>query len=215
MRQAYDYWQNQPGNYPEPGTSPDGFAPREPPGGGGTVTRVGDRREATPAQQAPTRGRTGHHQAIQLPPLSSPKDGPPWSNRAVRPPYHTACAPQVEGNRHQINTRRRLLATAVPPKTLLNSSQWPTIHRPQNVPAGPEANRASVPPPVSPTATYLGGLPWLEPLGGFASPAVNALTRVDIACRHLGTKRAGKKPAHTRCHVRGGAPLPAAYYRER
>ena len=100
-----------------PGTRPEGSAPKEPPEGSGTLLQELGNTEVNPAKRVPTRGRTRHHKAIQLPPLSSPKDGPPWSNRARRPPYLTAYAPQVEGYRHQINTRRRLLAAAFPPKT--------------------------------------------------------------------------------------------------
>ena len=120
MRQAYDYWQNQPGNYRRPR---------------GPVRRVPqDRRPRKVARMITSPGgptRAGHPardglagrsharttRAIQLPPLSSPGIDPP--QKAPRPReghrYPAACNPQEEDTSHRSRPRgERLSASACP-----------------------------------------------------------------------------------------------------
>jgi hypothetical protein len=74
LRQAYDYWQNQPGNYPEP-TRERGTPPRRA-ADASVTTKVGPRKFA-PSRDRQRRQRSRDDQRpIQLPPLSSPKDRP-------------------------------------------------------------------------------------------------------------------------------------------
>lgn len=75
---------------------------------------------------------------------------------------------------------------------------------PVNVPAGPEANRASVPAREPIHGANRVGLTRFGQASGVTSPAVDALTRVDIACRHLGAKRAPTTPQTPPTHGRGG-----------
>jgi hypothetical protein len=66
---------------------------------------------------------------------------------------------------------------------------------PVNVPADPGANRASVPARELSRGANAVGLTRFEQASGLTSPAADALTRVDIACRRLGAKRAPTTPA--------------------
>jgi hypothetical protein len=78
LRQAYDYWQNQPGNYlgrPRPGGG--GVTPPER---GRAVRCLGGRNPRPPGSLERCYNRA--LAAIQLPPLSFPKDRPPHHDRA-------------------------------------------------------------------------------------------------------------------------------------
>jgi hypothetical protein len=136
LRQAYDYWQNQPGNYLRPGTT----TPRAPGGRGSPPHRGKGRRLARGRDEPSSSGQPGTASAhqrvpvtIQLPSLSSPKVGPPqqyhqrkrpsgrwwaaaYASRWRRPPADT---PANGGSRRRL-TPRNLTVTA---------GQRPTIHR--------------------------------------------------------------------------------------
>ena len=75
LRQAYDYWQNQPGNNRSP-TAPkrSGWAPE-----GAELYQEGDRRSNPNRLLRMRAGRNRCRRPIHLPPLSSPRRGPPRS----------------------------------------------------------------------------------------------------------------------------------------
>ena len=98
MRQAYDYWQNQPGNYPwAPAGARGHKPPRREAGVSVTVqvwatTWIAPSRGLRTLQRSPLAARP-----IRLPPLSSPEDSPRRGEyRARRPPTFAACVPRVE-----------------------------------------------------------------------------------------------------------------------
>ena len=108
MRQAYDYWQNQPGNYlkssvarPRGAFTPSHTPPPVDRGGDQDIYKVGGRAEA----QRPTRETPGAEAAersprvIQLPPLSSPRDGPgqTWGFATLNVGPHCTIRPSVGG----------------------------------------------------------------------------------------------------------------------
>jgi hypothetical protein len=77
LRQAYDYWQNQPGNYlrrPRPRPR------RHPAGAGQSSSLTGGRGPRPPGSLERCYNRA--LAAIRLPPLSFPKDRPPHAARA-------------------------------------------------------------------------------------------------------------------------------------
>ena len=118
MRQAYDYWQNQPGNYPEP--TPER---RDTPPKGGGCERYREGRAAT--DRTPSRG----HQTLQrspdaarpirLPPLSSPEGRPRREVSGTRPPTFAACAPQEEEARGGSSLFRGRYLPGLTPERLL------------------------------------------------------------------------------------------------
>ena len=116
-----------------------------PRGSGGALRELGTA-EADPAGQDHRAGRGGRRPTIQLPPLSSPKGGPPGGYRvddhqATRhAPLRwrvTAARSTPLGGYWQRHSPRR------PWLRIVASSQPST--GPINVPADPGANRASVP----------------------------------------------------------------------
>jgi len=116
LRQAYDYWQNQPGNY-RGRTGKPMRAPPDVPRGVRVVTEEGTRTDPS-AQLAATPGRkaAGRLQAIQLPPLNFPKDGPPQMQRRAREGHllPATCIPR-EGTPGRLSRpERRLLALGGP-----------------------------------------------------------------------------------------------------
>jgi len=101
LRQAYDYWQNQPGNYRVPGArraAPEGGRPRR---GARIVDRsgTGGPEPQDPARSPGAKARGGPAREIQLPPLSSPGDGPPQEHFGARegPPPHCDIRPPGGG----------------------------------------------------------------------------------------------------------------------
>ena len=77
MRQAYDYWQNQPGNYLERGGA---RPPRHPARAGQSSSLTGGRGPRPPGSLERCYNRA--RPAIRLPPLSFPRDRPPHEARA-------------------------------------------------------------------------------------------------------------------------------------
>ena len=149
MRQAYDYWQNQPGNYLsgarsqvrgaadlqrgrvvnrkgrarhlQPRVAPRDSAPRELPGAA---------QPAEPTAKAQELLAAAVQQTIQLPPLSSPKDGPPKTRSRPRKDGHklryTPLRRRIPSANHAL---RRLSAWAYPRLSSESDGQRPTIHR--------------------------------------------------------------------------------------
>jgi hypothetical protein len=81
--------------------------------------------------------RKGSRQAIQLPPLSSPRSGPPqkWVGPGEGAPPNCNIHPSRGGRRSPVTSRdpeasQRLLTTAYPQTSDEIFSQRPTIHRP-------------------------------------------------------------------------------------
>ena len=105
MRQAYDYWQNQPGNYPEPRRASGENAPWRPPRGWAECYIEGEHARWTQPGGAACADAGCRQTTIQLPPLSFPRGGPPQGIRVFRPPCQAACALQVEGHDHQSTPR--------------------------------------------------------------------------------------------------------------
>ena len=132
MRQAYDYWQNQPGNYLDPAVAPK-HGHRRRPGGRpellrwlGPAVRPNARRAATPAVS-----RRRRQPAIQLPPLNSPRSGPPQGNagpaRATCRLRHAHLEWRISATHHAPGDGYRLRLT---PECLEdNGGQRPVIHR--------------------------------------------------------------------------------------
>jgi hypothetical protein len=142
LRQAYDYWQNQPGNYPEPRADASWEAsPGSPFGtrGAGRLLRgLGRHRGATRPSGPPARTRAGAGWPSICPHRVPQGAVRGRSGRVVRPPHRTACAPQEEAIRGRVSAVRRILATEHP--RMASSGQWPLANRPQtpqNLPAGP------------------------------------------------------------------------------
>jgi hypothetical protein len=71
LRQAYDYWQNQPGNYPKPESRSPRQTPRRE-----RVYQARRRRSDPDRCSIKAKGNNSAERPIQLPPLSSPKAGP-------------------------------------------------------------------------------------------------------------------------------------------
>ena len=147
MRQAYDYWQNQPGNYPEPWRRPRGVGHQRSPRRGGVVTRVGDHARWTQPRGAGSADATCRQVAIQLPPLSSPRCGPPWGSRVVRPAMPHRIRPSGGGLQSPSQHPKADTGESGPPRSLVwtVASSQPSTDPEEKVPASPEANRASVP----------------------------------------------------------------------
>jgi len=91
--------------------------------------------------------REGSRQAIHLPPLSSPRRGPPqnWVGPVERAPPNCSMHPSRGGRRSPVTSRdpeapQRLLTTTCPQTSDEIFSQRPTIHRPHRarkaVPSG-------------------------------------------------------------------------------
>jgi hypothetical protein len=147
LRQAYDYWQNQPGNYPKPaGHRPEGEAPEETPREGRTLRELGWH-EAHPAAGRPAHADAGRtQQAIQLPPLSSPSGGPQPCDRVFRPPRQAAYTTQEEGCDRQSapggGYRRKHSPQGTGRTVAINQPSTD----PKKLPTNPRGSRASVPP---------------------------------------------------------------------
>jgi hypothetical protein len=145
LRQAYDYWQNQPENYHAGlgGGSPRKGAPANPPGThrpGWPGRRKDSRklwkgRPKTPGQPQRPPAHRRPVATIQLPPLKPSRTGPltgrPCQESPSRAPgrlRHTALWWGVQTPR----TRRRTAAPAgrLPPGVwVIKAGQRPTIHR--------------------------------------------------------------------------------------
>jgi hypothetical protein len=136
--------------------------------------------------QARARGATNGH---SIAPTEFPKKrSAAVGNRVARPPYAAACALQVEGVRPQ---SRPKAATGwdLPPEILQNGSHRPAIHRPEITRPPAEASRTSVPPskPDSGAKVALDS-PAASKEKGITPPPIDALTRVDVACRYVGNE---------------------------
>ena len=134
MRQAYDYWQNQPGNYLNAETAPEGNHQGSTPKGAEAV--IGRSEDGPKLGRADTLPGEGDAPAtIHLPPLSFPNGGP--SQRPAQPVKALtglSYAPLERRVPRAQSRRPRSTGTerSFPPGNLLEiPSQRPTIHRPQ------------------------------------------------------------------------------------
>jgi hypothetical protein len=96
---------------------------------------------------------------IQLPPLSSPRGGPPRGVVGPQgPPYAATCAPQKEGTRPR---PRPGAATGwgLPPRIWRSVGHQPAVHRPLVSPAGRGGQRGFGPRPRAPGSATLVDLP--------------------------------------------------------
>jgi hypothetical protein len=109
LRQAYDYWQNQPGNYLGRAGAPKHPARFDPAEAeqNSSLRGGGPRGRKHPRSPAPTAARRGARlhtgaEAIQLPPLSSPRGLPPHNRSGAEAPSRGVIwAPQEEGAVHR------------------------------------------------------------------------------------------------------------------
>lgn len=99
-----------------PDAAREGWAPEIPPEGRSCYERRGTH-EVDPAKRGGKRGRDLPPGGYSIAPTEFPKvrSAVEQSGHKDRPCY-TAYAPQVEGCNHQVSTRRRILARAVPPE---------------------------------------------------------------------------------------------------
>ena len=132
MRQAYDYWQNQPGNYRAPGLA-TGSA-RAPPErclvtGWHLEPAAVCGRRCSPAA-APSARPWAPRWAIRFPPLRSPGHPPPHSRPGA---VVWLGAPQEEGHQRAASTMAASTARAGPPKFVC-SDHRPEAMNPQSPP---------------------------------------------------------------------------------
>ena len=145
MRQAYDYWQNQPGNYLDQDTRRR-LEPTEM--GRAVHCSRGEARSpgAHRARQSCPRTRGGLSHAlttglgergytrgpvvIQLPPLSSPQAGPRHtSSKAEALSVGVACSPQEEDTVHLSRPEDGYRLWLTPKCLRINVGHRPVIHR--------------------------------------------------------------------------------------
>ena len=130
MRQAYDYWQNQPGNNLERVGRGPTATPR------GRVVHLMAMHRST-SQQLATRGADVPRRSlttIQLPPLSSPQGGPRHQCSSAETPSHGATYTPQEEDTVRTSRQKRLHAWAYPRIALYKSSHRPFIYRIQQRP---------------------------------------------------------------------------------
>jgi len=185
LRQAYDYWQNQPDTLFLAGAAGAGAKRWRP------TVPIGPRRSRSLASRSLLRsGRTsarsqrhhrrtgGTHATIQLPPLEPLRIR---SARKVVPVVTTpkggdgpaAYGPRVEGPDPADTPTNGGYRRAAPPWNLFfNDGQRPTIHRPQRC-RRPNGHRASVTPDRT-TETFHGLGGYKRGWGGRASPFPHA-----------------------------------------
>lgn len=166
MRQAYDYWQNQPGNYPEPRRASLGRCGVEPPEGRSLVTRVGATRLAKPDQAGRPARRGSAPSGHPIAPTEFPKGRSAAGHSGPETAVPGHMRPSGGGLPPKVNAVRRILAAASPQRRCeaVAISQPPTDTG--NVPPTPRDSRASVP-----NCEPLGA-PWTYPheqAAGFAS----------------------------------------------
>jgi hypothetical protein len=200
LRQAYDYWQNQPDTLFLAGTAGAGAKRWRP------TVPISPRRSRSLASRSLLRsGRTsarsqrhhrrtgGTHATIQLPPLEPLRIR---SARKVVPVVTTpkggdrpaAYGPRVGGPDPADTPTNGGYRRAAPPWNLLfDDGQRPTIHRPQRC-RRPNGHRASVTPDRT-TETFHGLGGYKRGWGGRASPFPHARPdeRVPLATRHSET----------------------------
>jgi len=96
------------------------------------ATRKGPTKSGSNPRHSSQQVVKSSQEAIQLPPLSFPRDGPlrqrsgPESRHASQ---HTPLKWRVPNSSH---TQRRLPVRAFPRRSERDSSHWPAIHRPQD-----------------------------------------------------------------------------------
>jgi hypothetical protein len=171
LRQAYDYWQNQPGNYPEPRRASLGSCGGEPPEGRSFVTRVGATRLAKPDQAGRPARRGAAPSGHPIAPTEFPKGRSAAGHSGPKTAVPGHMRPSGGGLPSRVNTVRRILAMASPQRRCeaVAINQPPTDTG--NVPANPRDSRASVP-NCEPF-----GAPWTYPheqAEGFASPTATS-----------------------------------------
>ena len=142
MRQAYDYWQNQPGNNPKPRrTRRAGRTPRR--------ERKVPRRGLPKLPQSPT-ARVHMAQLLRATNSIAPTEFPKLRSatgctRLLRRLLHRHIRPSGGEDSGQVNAQARVLDRAIP-EDLVKRLAKPAIHRPQMLPANRKTNRTSVPP---------------------------------------------------------------------
>jgi hypothetical protein len=132
LRQAYDYWQNQPGNYLDAEAAPEGDGQGSTPGGAEVAIGRGED-ESKPGHGCTSRLRRGSRDH-PFAPTEFPKGWSTTEARATREGVDRSavCTPQEEDARNDHSDRgRRLLNRACPQESGEILSQRPTIHRPQ------------------------------------------------------------------------------------
>ena len=136
MRQAYDYWQNQPGTYrlrPDPAPKVLGTgrpAPRTGELGSFTGWDEGPQPHARPGRPPGAEAPARPPRAIQLPPLSSPRDGPPqtWGFATPEPAHPATCTPQSGGYQPPVTPGGGYGLRSTPECLPDNGGHRPTIH---------------------------------------------------------------------------------------
>ena len=139
LRQAYDYWQNQPGNYPRPERQSTRAQPPERSG----VYQAGSRRSGP--NHSP-RQYTWHQRCerpIQLPPLSFPRYGPRRGMTDVSASDKPVTYAPKEEKTHASSRTQGADTRQGCPQRSGEYLAMPAIHRPQTVPAY-KINRTSV-----------------------------------------------------------------------
>ena len=126
--------------------------------------------------------RSGQPTAIQLPPLSSLKDSPPRKRSGHEAATHRCIGPSGGGDPSPDHAHGRLPVRAFPRESnwMVAISQPSTDSKVARKPN--KASRTSAPP------TDWGVWPPAASRKGNTPPGVDALTRVDVACRHLGNE---------------------------
>jgi hypothetical protein len=204
LRQAYDYWQNQPGNYLEPRRPPGGWdgegnpkrgracykvgnAHCTDPAGGGSRSEAQETHTITDHSFAPTEFPKGRSATAQ----SGPRTRHARQHAPLR--WRVAITKSAPGGGYW---RKHS-----PQKDLQDSSESPTVYRAQQCclrSQGLAGLRFLV---RAENGAIISGthLPATNKHQELRATAVGELTRVDIACRHLGRTRADKKPLQIQC----------------
>ena len=142
MRQAYDYWQNQPGNYLEPERR---SARANPPKEARMYQMEGEtpkrpQPQASKMYETPKPQATDSIAPTEFPKLRSATGGIRLLHRSL----HRYIRPSGGEDSRQVNAQARILDRAIP-EDLVKRLAKPAIHRPQMLPANRETNRTSVP----------------------------------------------------------------------
>ena len=143
MRQAYDYWQNQPGNYREP----ERRSERANPPKGARMYQMEGRSRSDPSRkhqkvcETPKPQATDSIASTEFPKLRSATGGIRLLHRSL----HRYIRPSGGEDSRQVNAQARVLDRAIP-EDLVKRLAKPAIHRPQMLPANRETSRTSVPP---------------------------------------------------------------------
>jgi len=144
LRQAYDYWQNQPGSYPAPGRlegSPAQDRPRSRPEGRRSTLTVGTPRRAV-AVPLGTRRRRGSAGPFHFPHQSSPGAVPPdgpWD-------------PQAKGSGHTRPGGGPVARRTTPPTGAVGGRRGPPTNAGGTVARGQSPTHPHLIPPGEPTS---------------------------------------------------------------